>query len=60
MLELTQALRVDLSEIELDLRGEMLTPVQVAALLDHSSTSASRGRPSATARSTSRFCVARH
>lgn len=36
MPKLTQALRVDLPDIELDLKGEMLTPVQVAALLDHS------------------------
>jgi DNA-binding transcriptional LysR family regulator len=36
MPKLIQALRVDVPEIELDLRGEMLTPVLVAALLDHS------------------------
>ena len=60
MLELTQALRVDLPEIELDRRGEMLTPVQVAACSTTPSTSASCGRPSVPARSTSRSCVASH
>ena len=60
MFNLTRALRVDLPEIELDLRLEMLTPVQVAALLDHSLDIGFLRRPSATARSTSRSCVASH
>ena len=60
MLNLTRALRFGLPEIELDLRLEMLTPVQVAALLDHSLGIGFLRRPSATARSTSRSCVASH